>query len=86
MNNKHIYNIGCVLLFFGLLWMMVPHALHSKAERALLGISDSEAEESSHYTHLLEGLGVVIVALGIMKYAELRMLRIVSKRPAKKAT
>ena len=73
MDYRYMYNIGCVILFFGLVWVFLPHATHSKVERVFLGISESDAEERSHLVHTFEGFGIVMGALGLMKYAEVRI-------------
>lgn len=63
MNFKVLRRISVILLFIGLLWMMLPHAFH---EAALEDVH----EETSHYTHLIQGLSLTIAGLSIMNYCD----------------
>ena len=58
---KKLYIFGSILLFLGLLWMFLPHAVHTSLTRE---------KEITHIFHTLEGFAVVVIGLGIMIYAQ----------------
>jgi len=60
-----LYSLGTLLLFFGLLWMFLPHTAHA----TVLGPEDM----TSHYMHIAEGLVVTVAGLGLMVYGERRI-------------
>ena len=64
-----LFIFGIIFLFLGLLWMFLPHAVHDKL------IEEVGKNESSHFTHTLEG--AVVAALGAV-------LLIVEERKANK--
>lgn len=72
---KAVYFSGCVMLFLGLLWMFLPHALHGKALSSVsLKIinSDEELEKESdwhHITDILFGMIIVFMAIIILLYS-----------------
>ena len=61
---KTIYILGSILLFLGLLWMFLPHTTHQ--------VMLNEEEEISPILHILEGVVVAILGLGIMLYGKKR--------------
>jgi len=61
MNNiKFFYWLGTLVLFFGILWMSLPHASHA----VILGAEELE----EHYVHTLQGLALVILGLPMFLY------------------
>ena len=52
------YNFGALLLFLGLLWMFLPHAVHQ--------LILSEEQETSHILHIVQGVIVAVGGLGFM--------------------
>lgn len=56
MKFNFFYIFGSVILFLGLLWMFLPHAVHE----AIL------ADEVEHLYHTLQGVIVAVFGLGIM--------------------
>ena len=66
MNFNFLYFLGSILVFIGLFWMLLPHALH---EQIIVEI-DEEGLGISHYIHLLEGLIPTILGLILMIYLE----------------
>lgn len=59
MNFKGIYWIGCVFLFFGLLWSFLPHIYHEKVSHTL-----DKGLSVPHIIHIIEG--VTLISLGLM--------------------
>ena len=59
MANKLIDIIGTVLLFIGMLIAFSSHAFHAK-----LGLG----EETSHVKHIVSGIVLVVIGLGILVY------------------
>ncbi len=57
MNKKLIDIIGTILLFIGTLLAFLPHTLHVKA-----GLN----ENTSHIKHIIYGISLVVIALGIL--------------------
>ena len=55
---KPLYYLGIFLLFIGLLWMFLPHALH---EQVL-----NKEEETEHIFHIFQGALITILGLIIM--------------------
>jgi len=63
MNKKVVYYVGCVVLFLGLFWMMLPHVAHGAAVEAVGG-----EHEESHYRDVFNGLIGVLIGLGLIMY------------------
>ena len=59
MINKLIDVIGTILLFIGMSLAFLPHALH-----AAIGLD----EKTPHLKHVVTGIILVVVALGILIY------------------
>ena len=60
MKQKRLFDIiGTILLFIGFFLAFLPHALHVKA-----GLD----EGTSHLNHVISGMAIVIIALGILVY------------------
>ena len=59
MKNKIFDIIGTILLFIGMFLAFLPHAFHSK-----IGID----AETSHLKHVVTGLTLIVVGLGILIY------------------
>jgi len=57
-NSQVIYVFGTIILFIGLLWMFLPHALH---EQVL-----NREEETKHIFHIFQGVLIVVIGLLIM--------------------
>ena len=53
-----IYNFGALILFFGLLWMFLSHAVHENVI--------NQSEETSHVFHIFQGLILVLIGLFVM--------------------
>lgn len=58
MNKKLVDVAGTILLFIGMSLAFLPHALHEKA-----GL-----EETSHIVHVIVGIFLVLIGLGILIY------------------
>lgn len=61
MFSKTLYWICTVVLFLGLLWVFLPHAFHNAI---------TQENETSHYTHIIEGIIPTIIALVVMIWNE----------------
>jgi len=57
--NKTAYTFGCIILFIGLFWIMLPHAYHD-----ILANED----ETPHYTHLIQGVFFTLLGLTLLIY------------------
>ena len=62
-----VYVIGVIFLFFGLLWMFLPHLTH---EAVLSKLGQSELEGESHFEHTFQGLVGTLIGLGLLMYDE----------------
>ncbi len=62
MRFKIIYNLGSIILFLGLFWMLLPHAFHEK----IIG----NVVEESHIAHTIQGLIIAILGLIIMAFTD----------------
>lgn len=70
MKRKKILDvIGTILLFTGFLLAFLPHAFHSR-----IGLS-----EQTHLKHVITGIVLVLIALGILVYNN-NALRISNKK------
>ncbi|MBI2650343.1 hypothetical protein HYX04_03440 [Candidatus Woesearchaeota archaeon] len=60
MKQKRLFDVtGTILLFIGMLIAFSSHAFHAK-----LGLG----EETSHVKHIVSGIFLVIIGLGILIY------------------
>ncbi len=56
------YNFGALLLFLGLLWMFLPHAVHT--------VILSKEQETEHIVHVFQGAVAALGGLGIMMLSQ----------------
>lgn len=54
------YWLGCIILFLGLLWLLLPHAYHHTVSDAI-GIDDE-----IHWLHILEGVIGTLLGLWLV--------------------
>ncbi|MBI2546437.1 hypothetical protein HYV81_04610 [Candidatus Woesearchaeota archaeon] len=67
MDKKRLIDtIGIILLFIGMFYAFLPHALHG----VVLGSLD---DESSHLKHVVVGITLVVVSLGMLVYSNRRL-------------
>jgi len=60
LNKKRIFDaIGIIILFTGFSLAFLPHVAH---------VAVGLGEESSHLVHVVSGISLVILALGILIY------------------
>ena len=55
------YLVGAILLFIGLFWLFLPHAYHEQI---------TEEHETSHITHMIEGIIITLIATLILILAD----------------
>jgi len=57
--NKAAYTIGCIILFIGLFWILLPHAYHDLI---------TNEDETAHSTHLVQGAILTLTGLALLIY------------------
>jgi len=57
--KKPIYLLGSIILFFGLAWLLLPHASHAELIK----------NDSPHYIHILQGVFLILIGLTLLIYA-----------------
>ena len=66
MRSKIIYCVASIFLFLGLFWMLLPHTYHSFI---------TDEDETSHYTHLIQGAVLTIISLIVLIWNEKGFIR-----------
>jgi hypothetical protein len=59
--KKLLHYISMVMLFSGLLFAMLPHALHEKADS-----SPHPEHEEDHMIHVIYGISLAIIGITLM--------------------
>ena len=67
---KGVYWIGCIFLFFGLLWSFLPHVYHEKVSHAI----DKDLS-TPHAIHIIEGVIPLLIGLGLIISANKKLRR-----------
>jgi len=75
MKIKPIYLLGAIILFFGLLIINLGHAAHLET----VG-EETENEVFHQLEHILEGLVLVPIGIGLMLYSNKREKKLITKK------
>lgn len=54
---KTLFIIGSIILFFGLLWLLLPHTIHEKFVLT---------KDDIHIRHIYQGIILIILGLVVM--------------------
>jgi len=57
--KKLTYLLGSIILFFGIVWLLLPHASHAELIE----------NDSPHYVHILQGVFLTLIGLALLIYS-----------------